>query len=61
MKGNRYWMHLNSSSIDAATVNGFAGLGEKQSFLSNPYGKNLREVEDAVEGWGNIQALMAPR
>ncbi len=59
VKGNRYWMHLNSSSIDAATVNGFAGLGEKQSFLSNPYGKNLREVEDAVEGWGNIQALMA--
>ena len=58
VKGNRYWMHIYSNSIDAATVNGFASLNEKQSFLSNPYGENLREVEDAIEGWGNIQALM---
>lgn len=55
---NRFWINLQSGSIQAQDIRHFNTLSESQSFLSNAYAETLCTVTKDVEGWGNIFGII---
>lgn len=58
IKGNRFWLCLNNSSIDINDVRHFDTLSESQSFLQNSYAETMISSKNDAEVWGNISGLL---
>lgn len=58
VKGNRFWVNLGTSTIDAREAKHFATLSEDQSFVTNTAADNLCKIEKDIEGWGSISGLL---
>lgn len=56
--GNRFWVNVNSGSIDLGDVRHFNTLDKTQSFLQNSYADELCQVTSDISGWGNIAGLL---
>lgn len=58
LKGNQFWINIESTSIDARETLHFATLSQEQSFLSKSSAEALSSFDTDIQGWANIAGAL---
>ena len=57
MKGAQAWILISNREIDPDAIIGYASLSESQSFLQQPFGEEIKEMEHDMAGWTKLKVL----